>query len=71
MERGTSTFLAGAIGAAVLPASVFLLTLIAIFGPWIVPYDPIVSNVSQALLAPSAAHIAGTVEPSKANGPYF
>ncbi len=27
MERGTSTFLAGAVGAAVLPASVFLLNL--------------------------------------------
>src|SRR4029434_8419225 len=38
----------------------FLLALIAIFGPWIVPYDPIVSNVSQALMPPSAAHIAGT-----------
>jgi peptide/nickel transport system permease protein len=33
---------------AVAAAGVFLLTLIAIFGPWIVPYDPIVSNVSQA-----------------------
>jgi peptide/nickel transport system permease protein len=45
---------------AVAAAGVFLLTLIAIFGPWIVPYDPIVSNVSQALMPPSAAHIAGT-----------
>jgi peptide/nickel transport system permease protein len=45
---------------AVAAAGVFLLALIAIFGPWIVPYDPIVSNVSQALMPPSAAHIAGT-----------
>ena len=45
---------------AVAAAGVFLLMLIAIFGPWIVPYDPIVSNVSQALMPPSAAHIAGT-----------
>src|SRR4051794_41941702 len=45
---------------AVAATGVFLLTLIAIFGPWIVPYDPIVSNVSQALVPPSAAHIAGT-----------
>src|SRR5438445_400005 len=45
---------------AVAAAGVFLLALIAIFGPWIVPYDPIVSNVSQALMRPSAAHIAGT-----------
>src|SRR5260221_8767572 len=44
----------------VAAAGVFLLTLIAIFGPWVVPYDPIVSNVSQALLPPSATHIAGT-----------
>src|SRR4029450_7841190 len=46
--------------ATLAPAGFFLLTLIAIFGPWIVPYDPIVSNVSQALMPPSAAHIAGT-----------
>src|SRR5258707_11023043 len=39
---------------------VFLLMLVAIFGPWIVPYDPIVSNGSQALMPPSAAHFAGT-----------
>jgi peptide/nickel transport system permease protein len=45
---------------AVAATGVFLLALIAIFGPWIVPYDPIVSNVSQALMPPSAAHIAGT-----------
>ncbi|MBA4034656.1 MAG: peptide ABC transporter permease [Bradyrhizobium sp.] len=45
---------------AVAAAGVFLLTLIAIFGPWIVPYDPIASNVSQALMPPSAVHIAGT-----------
>ena len=46
---------------AVAAAGVLLLALIAIFGPWIVPYDPIVSNVSQALMPPSAAHIAGIV----------
>src|SRR4051794_30228668 len=45
---------------AVAATGVFLLMLIAIFGPTIVPYDPIVSNVSQALMPPSAAHIAGT-----------
>src|ERR1700732_5520103 len=45
---------------AVAAAGVFLLALVAVFGPWIVPYDPIVSNVSQALMPPSAAHIAGT-----------
>src|SRR5258708_34550539 len=45
---------------AVAAAGVFLLTLVAIFGPWIVPYDPIVSNVPQSLMPPSAAHLAGT-----------
>ncbi|MFT3802361.1 MAG: ABC transporter permease [Burkholderiaceae bacterium] len=37
-----------------------LLCLMAIFAPWIVPYDPIASDVSRALAAPSAAHWAGT-----------
>src|SRR6202030_4732070 len=41
-------------------AGVLLLTLIAIVGPWIVPYDPIVSDVPHALMPPSAAHLAGT-----------
>src|SRR5258708_28612205 len=45
---------------AVAAAGVFLLTLVAIFGPWIVPYDPIASDVPQALMPPSAAHLAGT-----------
>ena len=44
----------------VAAAGVVLLALVGIFGPWIAPYDPIVSNVSQALSPPSAAHIAGT-----------
>ena len=41
-------------------AGIVVLTLVAIFGPWLVPYDPVASNVPQALLPPSAAHIAGT-----------
>ncbi|WP_038966005.1 ABC transporter permease, partial [Bradyrhizobium diazoefficiens] len=45
---------------AVAAAGVFLFVLLAIFGPWIVPYDPVVSNVSEALQPPSAAHLAGT-----------
>ncbi|WP_315832716.1 ABC transporter permease [Bradyrhizobium prioriisuperbiae] len=44
----------------VAAAGVLLLTLIAIFGPWVVPYDPIASNVPEALLPPSWAHLAGT-----------
>src|SRR5258708_25447263 len=45
---------------AVAAAGVFLLTLVAIFGPWIVPYDPIVSDVPQSLMPPSAVHLPGT-----------
>src|ERR1700733_9825386 len=41
-------------------SGVAALVLIAIFGPSIVPYDPIASNVAQALQPPSAAHFAGT-----------
>ena len=41
-------------------ASGVLLLLIAAFAPWIVPYDPIASNVQNALQPPSAAHWAGT-----------
>ena len=32
----------------------------AIFGPYIVPYDPLASNTAQALKPPSAAHWFGT-----------
>jgi peptide/nickel transport system permease protein len=39
---------------------VSLLIFVGIFGPWIVPYDPIASNVQNALMPPSAAHWAGT-----------
>src|SRR3954452_21002925 len=44
----------------VAAAGVLLFVLVAIFGPWLVPYDPVVSNVSEALQPPSAAHLAGT-----------
>lgn len=45
-------------GIAAIGAS--LLIFVGIFGPWIVPYDPIASNVQNALMPPSAAHWAGT-----------
>ena len=32
----------------------------AIFGPWIVPYDPLASDTAAALKPPSAAHWFGT-----------
>jgi peptide/nickel transport system permease protein len=51
--RGNPITGIAAIGAA-------LLTVVAIFGPWIAPYDPIASDVAHALLPPSAAHFAGT-----------
>jgi peptide/nickel transport system permease protein len=41
-------------------AGAALLTLLAVFGPWIVPYDPIVSDVAHALMPPGAVHLAGT-----------
>ena len=45
---------------AIAAAGVIVLVLIAIFGPSLAPYDPIASNVAQALQPPSAAHLAGT-----------
>jgi peptide/nickel transport system permease protein len=41
-------------------AGVCALVLIAILGPSIVPYDPVSSDVPQALQPPSWAHLAGT-----------
>ncbi|RJF88939.1 ABC transporter permease [Oleomonas cavernae] len=37
-----------------------LLVLAAIFGPWLVPYDPLASDTMNALQAPSGAHWFGT-----------
>ncbi len=37
-----------------------LMVLAALLGPWVAPYDPIASNVPNALQAPSAAHWFGT-----------
>lgn len=45
---------------AIAATGVALLVLVAIFAPWIAPYDPIASNVQNALQPPSAAHWAGT-----------
>jgi peptide/nickel transport system permease protein len=51
--RGNPVTGIAAVGAALLAA-------LAIFGPWIVPYDPIASDVAHALMPPGAAHLAGT-----------
>jgi peptide/nickel transport system permease protein len=37
-----------------------LIVLAAVFGPWIVPYDPLASSTSVALKPPSAQHWFGT-----------
>jgi peptide/nickel transport system permease protein len=37
-----------------------LIVLAAVFGPWLVPYDPLASNTSRALKPPSAQHWFGT-----------
>jgi peptide/nickel transport system permease protein len=37
-----------------------LIVFAAVFGPYIVPYDPLASNTAQALKPPSAAHWFGT-----------
>ena len=58
--RHTAWILRGNPLTAVAASGVLLLVLIAIFGPSIVPYDPIASNVSEALLPPSSLHLAGT-----------
>jgi peptide/nickel transport system permease protein len=39
-----------------------VIVLMGIFGPYVVPYDPLRSSASEALLAPSAAHWFGTDE---------
>ncbi|MBM7870308.1 peptide/nickel transport system permease protein/oligopeptide transport system permease protein [Clostridium pascui] len=41
---------------------ILLLTLIALFGKFIMPYNPYVGELSKSLQAPSAAHIFGTDE---------
>jgi peptide/nickel transport system permease protein len=45
------------LGAAALFA---LLVLLALFGPWIAPYDPLASNAAVAMQPPSAQHWFGT-----------
>ena len=45
---------------AVAAAGASLLCLVALFSPFLTPYDPVASDVSVALQPPSAAHWAGT-----------
>ena len=41
-------------------AGTALLVLVALFAPWLTPFDPITSDVAHALAPPDAAHWAGT-----------
>lgn len=43
---------------AVAAAAALVLCFVALFSPWLVPYDPLASEVSIALQAPSAKHLA-------------
>jgi peptide/nickel transport system permease protein len=45
---------------AVAAAGALVLAFVALFAPVLVPYDPVASNVPNALQPPSAAHWAGT-----------
>jgi peptide/nickel transport system permease protein len=58
--RHTIWVLRGNLVTAVAAGGALVLVLIALFGPALVPYDPVASDVPQALQPPSAAHWAGT-----------
>ncbi|MEJ0020059.1 MAG: ABC transporter permease [Acetobacteraceae bacterium] len=45
---------------AIAAVGIILAIGLAIFAPWIVPYNPVASDVPNALQPPSAAHWAGT-----------
>lgn len=40
----------------------FVLIILAVFAPWIAPYDPVTQNLQAAFLPPSFQHLAGTDE---------
>lgn len=48
--------------ASVGLAITVLLVLVAVFGPWIAPYDPIRQDLRLALAPPTGAHLFGTDE---------
>ncbi|HLG81859.1 MAG TPA: ABC transporter permease [Bradyrhizobium sp.] len=58
--RHTIWVLRGNLVTAIAAAGALVLVLVALFGPALVPYDPVASDVPQALQAPSALHWAGT-----------
>ncbi|AOO79589.1 ABC transporter permease [Bosea vaviloviae] len=58
--RHTVWILRGNPVTAFAAAGAFALCVLAVIGPWIVPFDPIASDVPNALLPPSAKYWAGT-----------
>ncbi|MGJ4964780.1 ABC transporter permease [Bradyrhizobium sp. HKCCYLRH3061] len=58
--RHTAFVLRGNPVTAVAASGALLLALIAVFAPWLAPYDPVASEVSAALQPPSSAHWFGT-----------
>ena len=58
--RHTAWVLRGNPLTAIAAIGAVLLSLVAIFGPVLVPYDPVASDVPQALQPPNAAHWFGT-----------
>jgi peptide/nickel transport system permease protein len=58
--RHTAWVLRGNPVTAVAAVGALVLAFVAIFAPWLAPYDPVASNVPNALQPPSAAHWAGT-----------
>lgn len=58
--RHTVWVLRGNLVTAIAAAAAILLALVASFGPMLVPYDPVASDVPRALQPPSALHWAGT-----------
>jgi peptide/nickel transport system permease protein len=60
MGRHVGFVLRGNLVTAFAAAGLVALVALAIAAPWVVPYDPIASNVPLALQPPSAAHWAGT-----------
>jgi peptide/nickel transport system permease protein len=45
---------------AVSATFILLVIIVAIFAPWLAPYDPYDQNLSQSLAQPSRAHLLGT-----------
>lgn len=46
-------------GGLVCAAIVLLATLVAVFGPWVTPFDPNLTSLSDAWLAPGGGHLLG------------